>query len=323
MSDKGNKKLMSSLSRLIKTIVTTKNFTTVMLSRQNGKRVLVKFRNGLQLNLDWSQFFLFRDNYSTIVEFSIKQLNDDLFRITNNNLDYTGNAFSISLILKVKKNCQIQQIDKETFRVKNDKFELVGSYVSSGLLFLICEFLKGDYECNCRDKVVLDVGGFQGETAVFFSLMGAKKIVIYEPVLEHQKLIQTNVSRNQVNAEIHDEGIGEIDEVKTISYETITVGLGLNGTGTKQMYVKIKNASQVIESSGAEIAKFDCEGGEISLVNVPTSILRKVRLYMIEAHGSDIREALIQRFENAGFVLTKDVHGEHCSLLHFERREGL
>ncbi len=314
---------MLSLTRLTRTIATTKNFSTVLLSRQNRKRVSIKFRNGFTFNLTWSQFVLLRDNYSTMRDFSIQQVTDDSFRISNDKLDYVGSAFNISLILKVKSNCQIEQIGKETFRLKNEKFELVGSYVSSGLFFLVNEFLKGDYECNCRNMVVLDVGGFQGETAVFFSLMGAKKVVIYEPVAEHHEFILQNVERNNVNAEIHMEGIGETNAVKTINYDKITVGFGFSDIGLKNMQVKVRSASEVIESSGAEIAKFDCEGGEESLVGVPSSVLRKIRLYMIEIHGSNIKKALVQKFLDSGFVVTKDTNGDPCSLVYFERQESL
>jgi FkbM family methyltransferase len=312
---------MVSLTRLTRTITTTKNFPTILLSRQNSKRVPTKFRNGFTFDLTWSQFVLLRDNYSAMKRFSVQQVTDDLFRINNDKLDYTGSIHDISLILKVKSICQIEQIEKETFRIKNDQFDLVGSYVSSGLFFLVNEFLKGDYACNCYDKIVLDVGGFQGETAVFFSLIGAKKVLIYEPVSEHHKFIQRNIERNNVNAEIHDEGIGEANEVKSINYEKTTVGLGFSDTGSKKMQVKIRSASEVIESSGAEIAKFDCEGGEKSLVGVPSSILRKVRLYIIETHSSSIKKALIQKFLDSGFDMTRSTNGDPCSLEYFERRE--
>lgn len=311
---------MVSLTRLIRTIRTTKNFSTVLLSRQNGKRVPIKFRNGVTLNLTWSQFFLFRDNYNTMRDFSITQVTDDSFRINNEKLDYTGSANDISLILKIKSSSQIEQIEKEIFRIKNKKFELVGSYVSSGLFLLVKEFLEGDYACDCKDMIVLDVGGFQGETAVFFSLMGAKKVIIYEPVAEHHKFILQNIKTNKVNAEIHEEGIGDNNEIRTFNYESTNVGFNFGDVGSKKMQVKIRSASEVIELSKADIAKLDCEGGEKSLVGVPSSTLRKIKLYIIETHGSSIKKALIQKFLDSGFDLTKDTNGDPTSLVYFKRR---
>ena len=57
-------------------------------------------------------------------------------------------------------------------------------------------------------KIVLDIGGYFGETAVLFYYWGASKVVIYEPVEEHLKYIRKNIEANNLNAEIHNEGIG-------------------------------------------------------------------------------------------------------------------
>jgi len=311
---------MVSLTRLFRTIKTTENFYTALLSRQSGERVPIKFRSGVKFNLTWSQFVLFRDNHNAMRKFLIQQIDEDWFRICNANLDYAGSAYEISFILKVSQNCLIEQIGKEDFKVKNEKFELVGSYVSSGLLLLVIEYLNGDYACDCNGKIVLDVGGFQGETAVFFSLMGAKKIVIYEPVGKHIQFILQNIKTNNVNAEVHEEGIGDINEVRTVNYETTTVGFGFDGVGSKNMQIRIRNATEIIDQSGAEIAKFDCEGGERSLVNVPSSTLRKIRLYMIEIHSSDIKNELVKKFVDSGFIVTRDTQGDPCSLVYFERK---
>lgn len=252
--------------------------------------------------------------------FSINQLDDDLCRLKNEKMDLICPVQDMSLILRVNSKYSIEQTEEGLFKVKSDKFELIGSHVASGLIFLVNEFLNGDYKCNCQDKVVLDIGGFQGETAVFFSVLGAKKVIIYEPVASHHRFIKQNVEMNRVNAEIHDEAIGRRNEVKTINYDEITVGLGFEGSGSKKMNVKIRNVAEVIDTSGADIAKLDCEGGEESLLSVPASILRKVERYMIETHTGAIKKVLIEKFTDAGFEVTKNNPGDPCSLVWFERK---
>jgi FkbM family methyltransferase len=310
---------MISLNRLAKTVLTTQNFSTAIRSRQTKERVQIKFRNGLSLKLTWAQFVHLRDNYQSMRGFSINQLGDDLFRIKNEKLDLTCPAQDVSLILKVNSKYTIEQLEDGLFKIESEQFELVGSYVASGLIFLVNEYLNGDYKCNCSGKVVLDIGGFQGETAVFFSLMGAKKVVIYEPITVHQQFIRRNVELNGVDAEIYEEGIGDKTEVKTISYDEITVGLGLDKCGSKKMTVKIRDASEVIERSGAQIAKLDCEGGESSLLKVPSEILRKIEVYMIETHSAAVKSALLEKFGSCGFRVTKNTNGDPCSIVHFER----
>ena len=74
------------------------------------------------------------------------------------------------------------------------------------MLVCIQEQMTGEYECDCRGKVVLDVGGFEGESAVYFWQKGAKKIIVYEPLVEHVEYIDRNVKLNRIDAEIHPSG---------------------------------------------------------------------------------------------------------------------
>ncbi len=180
------------------------------------------------------------------------------------------------------------------------------------------------YSVDFRDKVVLDVGGFIGDTAVFFSAMGAKKVIIYEPVPAHHEIIKINVMLNDVNAEIHEEGLGETDGYATIRYENTGIDFGLKNSGPKEMKIRIKNPKSIIEESGAEIAKFDCEGAEISLVDVPDDVLRKISTYIVEVHSAEIRKAIYAKFEKSGFGLIKDAPntaGHEYSVLFFQRNE--
>ena len=181
---------------------------------------------------------------------------------------------------------------------KTKKFELIGLPI---LLLLINELESGNYDYDCKGKVVLDVGGFQGETAVFFSGMGAKKVVIYEPVTANHRFISENVRLNHVNAEIHDEGVGESDGVIAVPYEESTdpssvllssLRFGLTQKGPFEMQIKVRNIADIIDKSGATFAKIDCEGAEKNLINVPTNVLRKIEFYIIEVHSAEIKKHL-------------------------------
>jgi len=110
--------------------------------------------------------------------------------------------------LPIVKKYNLQQIDFETFKIITDRFQLVGSQV---LICISDEIDSGIYDCDCRGKVVLVVGGFEGDSAVYFWAMGARKVIIYETVLEHQKFIEENVRLNNINAEVYNEGIGNSD----------------------------------------------------------------------------------------------------------------
>lgn len=175
------------------------------------------------------------------------------------------------------------------------------------LVSALNESLEEFYSLDYRDKVVLDVGGFIGETAVFFSKLGAKKVIVYEPFVNHHQYIRINMTLNHVNAEIHEEGLGETDGYMTIHYDVADQGFGLDNKGTKEMKIKTFSASRIIEESGADLAKFDCEGAEKYLINVPDAVLRKIGFYIIEVHTSGVKNALLEKFQNAGFKFIKDM----------------
>ena len=162
------------------------------------------------------------------------------------------------------------------------------------------------YDADCRGKIVLDIGGCVGETAVHFTRRGAAKVIVYEPSAENQEYLNHNCAVNGVNAEIHDEGVGPRDEVVTVNYENLDGNLGVASKGSRWISFKLRNLADVISTSGADVAKLDCEGGEQALVDVPPATLRMIETYMIEAHGHGVRDALVAKFAACGFEVLKD-----------------
>jgi FkbM family methyltransferase len=294
---------MAKLSVIWKTLTITKNPFTVLFMKREKNRKTLTFRNGLTCNLTWPQFRLFRDMYPAITKYSISQINDDLFKINDQRSEVVCNSNLLPVVLDLMGDFAISQVKEDVFHVKNEEIKVVGS---SMMLVCLQELKTGEYDCDCRNKVVLDIGGFEGESAIYFWAKKAKKIIIYEPVAKHVKFIKENVFLNTINSEICPVGIGNRDETKTIHFNETDPGFGFLSDGAKTMKIKIRNVSEVIEESGAEIAKFDCEGAEESLVNVPNEVLRKIEYYLIEVHSKKIRKAIMEKFQNAGFTLEKE-----------------
>jgi len=174
------------------------------------------------------------------------------------------------------------------------------------LLAPLAEDLARVYDADCRGKTVLDIGGCVGETAVDFARRGAAKVIVYEPAPWNLGYLSRNCAVNKVNAEIHGEGVGSKDEVVSVRYDRADASLGFASTGSREVLFKIKRLADVIEASGADVAKLDCEGGEQALIEVPVATLRAVEIYMIEAHGRHVRDALLGKFAASGFETVKD-----------------
>jgi hypothetical protein len=85
----------------------------------------------------------------------------------------------------------------------------------------------------------------------------------------------------------------------------------------------VRDVASVIQESHAEIAKFDCEGAEKSLLGVNNEILRLIGMYLIEVHDSETKESLVVKFQDAGFVCTGNLILDQAggiSVVFFKRR---
>ena len=289
---------MVTLIGLIRTLTVVSN-VSAGLPYKNRK--VIVFRNGWRLNVTYAQFRDFRDSYKTLKKYDIEQVNDNLFKVDFGVFEIIRRSVTICSIADLLKRYQIRQIEEDVFRVKGEKLELEGT---SYMLIVLAEQLKGEYGGNYKDKVVLDVGGFQGETAVLFALAGAKKIIIYEPVPENHKFIRKNVELNHVHAEIHEAGIGSENSIVKVTPEQPEDNFGFSPTNQK-FDMKIDNVADVIFKSKADIAKFDCEGAEMCLNMVPNEVLAKIPRYIIELHGEDVRKVITKKFLDAGFRIAE------------------
>lgn len=294
---------MVKLNVVWRTLTVTGNPLVILSLKRTGARKSVTFRNGSTYSLTWPQFRTFRDSYPFLSKYEITQVEDDLFKIVDKRSEVSCTSEQLPMMFDLMRDFTLRQ-EERGYHLKSEKLELVGSLA---MLSCIRELRTGEYEYDYKDKVVLDVGGFEGESAVYFWQKGAKKVIIYEPVPAHVEVIKKNVALNHIQAEIHQSGIGTKDETQIIEYEKTDPGFGILNKGSKHLEIQISEASRVIQESGANIAKFDCEGGEQSLVDVPTEILRKIAYYIIEVHSPQIRTAVLEKFLGAGFTLEKDM----------------
>ena len=243
---------MPKLTLIMRMLKTTKNFWQVVYLRRGSQRRRIVFRNGIAMDLDLMDYRKMRDLFSYLKDqkFRVKKSNDG-FIVSKKNPTFKCSAptiealpfFSFLLALatqnwnisqthastvkvdKTSSSYEIMKSDDQMFVTKSVRVTFIGPVESLKAYFLECE--KGIYYYDCKGKTVLDVGGFCGETAVFFASKGAKKVIIYEPVKSHHELIRKNIALNTINAELHEEGMGEKNGEVTINYEDIGLGFGL------------------------------------------------------------------------------------------------
>ncbi len=326
---------MVTVSSMLRIVRTTENFWDAFLLRASKRTRTIRFRNGVEVEANYSQYVELRDWFEHLhnSSFTIEKTGDgyiienssarpvfsfqtcsistakpffDLLvslKSTGWTVERTGNQYKLQ---KGNLTDTIEQLEENFFRLKTEEIEIVGP---REILITYYDEMSttGAYNSNnYAGKIVLDIGGYCGETAVFFSNKGAKKVVIYEPVVAHHAVIRKNLQLNGVAAELHDEGIGERDGLETVNFEALDTGAGLSSTGKNQLTIKTKNISDVILESHADVAKVDCEGAEMSLIGVPAEILGLINYYIVETHSEEIEKAIVTKFLESGFKIARE-----------------
>ena len=121
---------------------------------------------------------------------------------------------------------------------------------------------RADY----HNKIVLDVGADWGSTALFFLSRGARQVISVE-----------------CNPEL-------VEQLRKTAENKPIIALGMKVRS-------IGDWEHLINTYNPDIIKSDCEGCEESLLTINDGIFRKVREYVIEAHGKGIIIAFKEKFE--------------------------
>ncbi|MFH1784815.1 MAG: FkbM family methyltransferase [Candidatus Micrarchaeota archaeon] len=191
--------------------------------------------------------------------------------------------------------------------------DLEGEYFSNKQ----SEFYKHDY----KNKRVLDIGGYIGDSALLFLENGAKHITIYEPIQSNVELIKLNMQGNEKRYTIYPNFISDYDgEMEVTSlYEPGSMGFGIEGGENK--YKKTCSDIRKVIDCKYDVIKMDCEGCEYSLLSVSDNLIRKIPYWIIEFHDINKRKEykkLLKKFKDNKFKIIKKINlNEETNIIHF------
>ena len=179
------------------------------------------------------------------------------------------------------------------------------------------ELLSGLYDFLNRHNVIIDVGGFLGETAWYYFRRGfTRKIIVYEPV--YYEFCLNNIGDI---AKVYPYAVSRHSRVKI---EPIGVGSRLSSDQGKGMVVDAVTFEKILDIKEGDIAlKIDCEGCEEYLLDLPCSILGKANEYIVEIHPwiNTSYTDIVKHFKNCDFKVkekTIKIHRElGMHLYHF------
>lgn len=174
---------------------------------------------------------------------------------------------------------------------------------------------------DVRGKVVVDVGANIGDTAVYFAVNGAKKVIAFEPFPDLLKIAGLNVRQNgfEKTIELVEAGVASETKSVRVSGATSTHSGGSQITGSESPRdsenrqgaaqskssagsIKLISLSDVAEKYALSdaVLKLDCEGAEYDiLLGADRGLLRRFSTIMLEYHYG--YENLLEKLKSAGF----------------------
>jgi len=144
-------------------------------------------------------------------------------------------------------------------------------------------------QSKMKEKTVIDIGAWIGDTSISFAVHGAQKIIALEPLLENYNLAKKNVEDNNLSQKITVllAACGKKNEFIHINptvESSIQADLKMNSNGIKIPMITLeKLVSEYNIKNG--ILKMNCEGCEYdTILNTKNEILRKFEYIVIEYH---------------------------------------
>lgn len=169
-------------------------------------------------------------------------------------------------------------------------------------------FYDEDYsKLPVHNKSVLDIGGFNGDSAIYFSLNGASNVISLEPFPKNFEIAKKNIYENDFEKKItiinaacaKDNGFIKINS----KYFGTDNSMYDNHSGVEIPTMNLENLVNTFDLIDACL-KIDCEGCEYDiLLSCPKNILKHFSHILLEFHNGS--EKIVEKFNNCDF--TSDV----------------
>jgi len=177
------------------------------------------------------------------------------------------------------------------------------------------------YDVNVSGRDVVDVGANIGDSAIYFALKGAKRVIAFEPYPSAYQVAKLNIEANSLKDKIMvlNEGIGAPSTLAVDPTFKVRVfsRLSESKAGVQVQLRSLKDLVQSFELKEA-VLKLDCEGCEYgAILNASFETLGCFKTIVMEYHYGS--KKLISHLRKAGF----SIQLFYRNLVYYSRKDSV
>lgn len=261
-------------------------------------KVLIAFKNGSQIELSreeiFTRFWFFFDKLT--IDIRLKKME------TKMSLNvHKGNGSKLLQFEYLNRNIQFP------YNSEDDLLTI--------LMALDVTFIQGKWKMiECKDNIIIDIGGNVGDTAIFFALNGAKKVITIEPFPSLFKILRDTVNLQKSDSILclnnTFQGFVEGYSFKVngnISYPYFGSYFSAQDLKENDNFIRGEklDINDLLNYGGIYndlILKISCAGCEYYLLNLSTAYLRHFKQIIVEYNYG--YKSLCNKLKDSGFLVT-------------------
>ena len=161
-------------------------------------------------------------------------------------------------------------------------------------------FNDGDYEqLNAKGRVVIDVGAYIGDSAIYFALKGARKVIAIEPHPGAYAEMLDNIKLNNMENVIIPINAGLASKPGKVCVENVNVNIAniiYHRPGDCLNVVPVVTLSELTSGFSVDpndaVLKMDCEGCEFDVVLNDYDHVKLFRELVLEYHSYVVNKSV-------------------------------